>query len=126
MMLCGEPEVHRPLATIIPHDSLAEEEAWRIAMLLRSEGEYADLAYRGNEKRRFELAQKANPECRLLIRGSEFPIPVRINAKDSAGLADTAAEDRVIRLLEKGYRVQRTERSQGLSYPLDAVLLGRL
>ena len=73
MMLCGEPAVERPDIVIIPESADAEPEARRLLSYLRGQGVAVDMAYRGNEKRRRELAKRSGAHEWLFVNTDTDP-----------------------------------------------------
>lgn len=63
---------HKLIATIIPMDEAAEQEGWNIAQMLRAAGIAADIAYKGNAKKRFERANKIGAAFAVLIGQDEL------------------------------------------------------
>lgn len=63
---------HKPIATIIPMDEAAEQEGWNIAQMLRAAGIAADIAYKGNAKKRFERANKIGAAFAVVIGPDEL------------------------------------------------------
>ncbi|MEX2644521.1 MAG: histidine--tRNA ligase [Acetobacterales bacterium] len=71
-LLIGEaPAVSRPVA-VIPVGDAAEGEALRLTQALRAAGVAADLAFRGNLKRRMARADKVNARVAILIGDDEL------------------------------------------------------
>ncbi|HEU0044191.1 histidine--tRNA ligase [Sphingomonas sp.] len=66
-MLVEEAGNPSPAVTLIPENLEAEPVAVRLATALRSAGLVADMAYRGNFKRRSELATKSRSQSRLIV-----------------------------------------------------------
>ena len=124
-MLVGDVAENKPLITVIPENADVEEDAVRITQALRLAGIEADLAFRGNAKRRFEMATQRGSLGRLIVNRSGDGLPdrtglhVRINQPDNYDAAGRSLRDVVLTALEASYRVVRHERS---SYAVDAVL----
>jgi len=124
-MLVAEPVESKPLITVIPETADCEQDAVRITQALRLVGIEADLAFRGNAKRRFELATQRGSIGRLVINRSEEGLPdrkglhVRINQPDNYDAAGLSLRDVILSALEGSYRVIRHERE---GYAVDAVL----
>jgi histidyl-tRNA synthetase len=114
-MLVGEVANQRPLVSIIPWRPEAEEPAAQITAILRRAGVEAHFAYRGNEKRRFELAAKSGADARLVVAGKDNPgaiparrgIPIRVNEVGSAARADAAITDQILAALANHFEVCR-------------------
>ena len=126
-MLVAEVAVERPLLTIIPETTDVEGDAVKIANLLRRAGIETDLAYRGNAKRRFEMALKRGSQARLVINASSTSglaervgLHLRLNQPDSFDAAPESLRDMVLSILAGGYSVIRHPRAPG--YAIDAVL----
>ena len=71
-MLVVEPDVQRPLVTVIPDEPADEKDANEIASVLRVLGVATDIAFRGNAKRRFELATRQGSTCRLIVKRTQY------------------------------------------------------
>ena len=67
-MLIDAPEAERATLAIIPERPSVEAEAIAIAATLRRSGMSVEIAYRGNSKRRSELAAKSGVEAILYVR----------------------------------------------------------
>ncbi|AOF96924.1 histidine--tRNA ligase [Sphingobium sp. RAC03] len=67
-MLVDAPEISVPDVTVVPERSDLEEEAIRIAAALRRNGQRIEIAFRGNAKRRIELAKKSGSQAILFVR----------------------------------------------------------
>jgi histidyl-tRNA synthetase len=70
-MLIDAPQTTGPSVTVIPEQPELEDEAVRIASHLRRAGKRVSIAYRGNVKRRIELAKKAGSEAILFIKDGD-------------------------------------------------------
>jgi len=66
-MLLEEPTTSVPDVTVIPENAEAERVAVRLTKVLRDGGLSAEMAFRGNAKRRFELASKSRSSSRLVV-----------------------------------------------------------
>jgi len=126
-MLIKAPIQERPLVTVIPNEPQFEKDAIKVAAALRANGLVVDLAFRGNAKRRFELAKKSGSLATIAIRSAEGPglpsrlgIHIRINKSDSFDRADNM-RDAVLSALERDFRVNRVEPVE-FGYSPDAVL----
>ncbi len=71
-MMIGEPEPQRPGVVIVPLGPRAELEAQGILAGLRREGVAADMAYRGNMKKRLSRANEAGAAFALIIGDDEI------------------------------------------------------
>ena len=67
-MLVDIPEIEHPQITIVPEKAEFEAEATRIAAHLRRAGKRVAFAYRGNSKRRIELANRSGSEAILFVK----------------------------------------------------------
>ena len=127
-MLVEEPASERPLVTVIPDQQSDEKDALEIASMLRRTGVVTDIAFRGNAKRRYELATKRGSSCRLIVKRSGLDglpesvgIHVRINQTADFERAETDLREFLLSRLALGYRVNRFEPTNGAWSP-DAVL----
>ena len=102
-MLVGErDEIDRPEVTVIPEDSEADVNAQQLVATLRRQGMRADLAFKGNTKRRFELASKSKSRSRIVVTSERvsgdgdrsFGLSIRANHEHEAG------DEMVLRVLE--------------------------
>ncbi|WP_188062859.1 histidine--tRNA ligase [Sphingobium sp. KCTC 72723] len=92
-MLVDAPEVERPDVTIIPENIGAEAYATGIIAALRRAGLRSDMAFRGNTKRRFELATRTRSRSRIVVTaerqlgdgGLNVGISIRANQDHEAG-----------------------------------------
>ncbi|MCS6986198.1 MAG: histidine--tRNA ligase [Sphingomonadaceae bacterium] len=96
MELMAEPAFMAPALAVIPETPEAEAEAWRITLALRRAGEAVDMAHRGTEKRRRELAGRAGAR-ELLFVGPEAGGGWRLNLVGQ-GEADEAIRARIASL----------------------------
>ena len=71
-MMIDAPEPERPAVVLVPLGEAAELEAKRILAGLRREGVAADMAYRGNLKRRMSKADSAGAKFALIIGDDEL------------------------------------------------------
>jgi histidyl-tRNA synthetase len=71
-MMIGAPEASRPSVVIVPLGPRAELEAQGILAGLRREGVAADMAYRGNMKKRLSRANDAGAAFALIIGDDEL------------------------------------------------------
>lgn len=130
-MLVEEPAVEQPLISVIPWMTDAETEASEIASRLRQAGVPTHIAFRGNEKRRFELAGKAGVRARLIVAASSpgaIParrgIPIRVNEAGSPGRVGETIRETVLTALERFYEVVRLTPT-GAAFDPDALLRPR-
>lgn len=127
-MLVDEPRPASADVTVIPDEQDAEDEAVAVTAVLRRAGIRADMAYRGNPKRRFELAAKNGSLGRIVVSKrslSGLPdrvgIAIRVNQSDAYGPASRDVVELALRALELGFHVIRHERAP-VGYAVDAVL----
>lgn len=85
-MLIDLPTTDRPLISVIPDKPHLEGEAEKIAQRLRGAGHDVFMAFRGNAKRRMELARKANASALLILRDVDCPKPRLYLNQIDAGL----------------------------------------
>ena len=71
-MMIGAPEPEKPSVVIVPLGPRAELEAQSIIARLRREGVAADMAYRGNMKKRLSRASDAGATYALIIGDDEL------------------------------------------------------
>lgn len=76
MILSAEPEAESVSITVVPDGEGAAQDAEAILAKLRAKGLSADMAFRGNSKRRVELARKLGSEIVLFVSPqSADPVP---------------------------------------------------
>nr|WP_295663367.1 histidine--tRNA ligase [Polymorphobacter sp.] len=93
-MLVAEPVGERIEVAVIPEEQSVEAEAQQIVAALRSRGLSVAMAYRGNAKRRAELAAKEGAETLLYVRATG-------QAKDRLNLSDRVRDgEAAVRLLK--------------------------
>src|SRR6185503_10407877 len=71
-MMIGAPEPQRPGVVIVPLGPRAELQAQSILTDLRRDGIAADMAYRGNMKKRLSRANEAGADYALIIGDDEL------------------------------------------------------
>jgi histidyl-tRNA synthetase len=71
-MMIGAPEAQRPTAVLVPLGDRAEAAAQRLLAELRRAGVSADMAYRGNMKKRLSRANDAGAGYALIIGDVEL------------------------------------------------------
>src|SRR3954452_8754828 len=96
-MMIDTPQPEKPSVAVIPLGERAEAEAQRIAAGLRREGVAADLAYRGNMKKRLSRANDSGAAYALIIGDVELDsgeVQLKdLNTGDQRGVAlDRIAE----------------------------------
>ena len=134
-MLVGEAEdvpENSPLLTVIPDDPEDEALANRIAVYLRSAGISTDIAFKGNAKRRFEIAKKNGSKARLVVKRQQQTsgIPSRlghhvvVNQPESFDAADVRYRDLIVAVLDQHFDVIQHDRAEH-GYWVDAVLKER-
>ena len=70
-MMLDAPAAERPVAVLVPLGEAAEALAGGLLARLRAEGIAADMAYRGNMKKRMARADAAGARCAVIIGDSE-------------------------------------------------------
>jgi histidyl-tRNA synthetase len=68
MMLCEMPDEFAPDIVVVPDGDGLDDEAIRVAGVLRLAGLSVDMAYRGNAKRRKEIAKKQRAAAILFVK----------------------------------------------------------
>jgi len=71
-MMIGAPQPERPGVVIVPLGPRAELQGQSILAGLRREGVVADMAYRGNMKKRLSRANEAGAAFALIIGDDEL------------------------------------------------------
>jgi histidyl-tRNA synthetase len=71
-MLIEVPQMERLAVAIVPTDSSAEFAAQKLLAILRREGLWSDMAYKGNVKRRMQKADAMGTEVVILVGGIEL------------------------------------------------------
>jgi histidyl-tRNA synthetase len=106
-MLVAEPAVSGVEVAVVPERPELEGEAVHIAGVLRRNGVAAIVPFKGNARRRAELAAKANVYAILYVRDEA-------KSRDSLNLVDrvkdASANERLLRIM-----VRLPEEYQGLS-----------
>ncbi|SFK31581.1 histidyl-tRNA synthetase [Sphingomonas sp. NFR04] len=128
-MLIEEPAEDQPLVSVIPWMPEAEFTAIGVAAELRRQGVSTHIAFKGNEKRRFEAASKAKVRARVVVApesgegaiSSRQGIPVRINEVGSFARAGENLREQILDALSRSYDVVRMEPTEGAFNP-DALL----
>ena len=127
-LLIAAPSAECPLVTVIPDDTQTEADAIRVVATLRRSGIVADLAFRGNAKRRFELAKKSGSIARVVLKRSSpdgvpdrVGIHVRINKSDGVDRSRDPTP-KILSALESEFAVKRFPPVEGASWSPDAVL----
>jgi histidyl-tRNA synthetase len=130
-MMIEAPRAEAPLVTVIPDNPETEADAIRVTASLRRAGIVADLALRGNAKKRFELAKRAGAMARVVLRRSgasglpeRVGIHLRINLPDSHDRESDVAPA-VLAALERDFIVHRLEAVEGAGWSPDAILQDR-
>ena len=90
-MLIDAPPAEAVTVCVIPDDPAYEAEASRITAMLRGAQIPVEMAFRGNAKRRIELARKHNAETILFIR-HPGPSTGGLYLKHLRGMADRQNE----------------------------------
>jgi histidyl-tRNA synthetase len=71
-MMMDAPEVEKPMAVVVPLGDRAETAGQRLVADLRRAGLAADMAYRGNMKKRLSRANDAGAAYALIIGDDEL------------------------------------------------------
>ncbi|WP_336966088.1 histidine--tRNA ligase [Sphingobium aquiterrae] len=91
-MLVEMPALEMAQVVVIPESADAETDAHAIATALRRAGWATDIVFRGNAKRRFEIARKNPPKFQLsVIAAPQEMVHLRFKAFGNSGIA--TAED---------------------------------
>jgi histidyl-tRNA synthetase len=99
-MMIDAPERERPTAVIVPLGDRAEAVAQRLLTELRAAGIAADMAYRGNMKRRLARANDAGASYALIIGDDELDHG-EVQLKNlTSGEQNAVALDRVVEALK--------------------------
>lgn len=110
-----------PEVTVVPFVPELESEALAMTLSLRRNGMVADIAFKGSEKRRRELAAKSGSETRLAIAAHHQGYMVTLNRGTSFSAASPEMLERVLTALQHDYSVEQQQRQEsGLSF--DAIL----
>ncbi len=120
-MLVAEPVGENSEVTIVPFVPEYERDAAAMAFALRNQGINVDIAFRGSEKRRFELAKKSGSRARLSISGCEGGLMTRFINQTASEDEATALKHRIYEALAFAYIVDpRNESGPSLIY--DAIV----
>ncbi len=102
-MLIGEPE-RNVIVSVVPDSPELEEEAQRCAAKLRAAGIAADVAFRGNSKKRIELAKKRKHNGILIVRPASNEVDrYHLQHLDEAQEARDALRTAVLTALGHGF-----------------------
>ena len=108
MLLAAPPAAPRPVA-VIPVSEGQEAEALSLLMRLRAAGIVAEIAYKGNLKRRMERANKMNAKAAIVIGETELMretlrlryldsgLDLEIRVSDHAGLSSLIRQTKMMR-----------------------------
>jgi histidyl-tRNA synthetase len=103
-MLVAEPAVEIAEVVVIPESADVELDAHGIAGALRRAGVTAEIAYRGNAKRRFELAKKSGAQTQLSVIAAPHDIlHVRYKAFGGGGALGREHFDQLLKALAPYY-----------------------
>ena len=87
-MLVDAPAIDQPMVVVIPENEDASVDAHAIATALRRVHWSVDIAFRGNAKRRFEVARKRPPQFQLSVIGApQNMVHLRFKAFGNAAVA---------------------------------------
>ncbi len=92
--------VPTPVAAVIPMNEAAETHAWKLVQHLRSHNIRADIAYKGNAKKRFERADKARAKLALLLGEDELKNQTVTVKHLETGTQETIPEAQLIEKLK--------------------------
>jgi histidyl-tRNA synthetase len=106
-MMIGAPQIERPSVAIVPLGPRAEEAGQRILAELRRAGVAADMAYRGNMKRRMAKADGAGARFAIIIGDDELAKGVAGVKELRSGEQNTIQLDRLVDALTD--RIAETE-----------------
>ena len=123
-MLVGEVGKEGPEVAVIPYVHDLEFVAEAFAATLRRQGVRADIAFRGGEKRRRELANKANLP-RLSIARREGGYMVALHKPNSVQPAEAPLRERIFTALATDYDVDRRIREEEHP-PFDALVTRKI
>jgi histidyl-tRNA synthetase len=100
-MLIEVPGTPRPDAAVIPLDDDYLEMAGQVLTLLRRNQIACDMAYRGNVKRRYEIAAKQEAKLRVAVSsvGNPDRLIVRIGTGPGSGPFDRALFQKIVDIL---------------------------
>lgn len=89
----------KPIAAIIPMGEAAEVEGWKLVQTLRAAGIAADIAYRGNAKKRFERANKVAAKFAVILGEDELKNGTVTLKNLEKGVQQTIAQNALIAAL---------------------------
>ncbi|MGW8201551.1 histidine--tRNA ligase [Sphingomonas bisphenolicum] len=100
-MLVDMPEIEKPTIVVIPEGAESERDSYAIATALRRSQQVVDIAFKGNTKRRFELARKKNPDFQLsVISAPHDMIHLRFKSFGNSAVATQLDFDAVVSSLQ--------------------------
>jgi histidyl-tRNA synthetase len=128
-MLVDMPKATQPTFAIIPWLPDAAALATKLTAIFRRSGISVFMAFKGNEKRQFELATKAGVQARIIVAPdsgsnaipSRRGVPIRINCVGSSDRAAPELKELALRILSQHFDLVRIEESDG-SFDPDALL----
>jgi histidyl-tRNA synthetase len=101
-MMIDAPELDGPRLAVIPDRPEFEQQAIKIAADLRSSGVAVDAAYRGNAKRRAEVARKNGIRAFLYVRAND---ELYFSAPDRESAESVDLRQKVLSALGRSYLV---------------------
>jgi histidyl-tRNA synthetase len=119
-MMIEAPENERIDVAVIPENPLYETNALSVLSALRGGGVSADMALRGNIKRRYELADKLGVVAKLTVRGESGEPDLRLSTAKSINQAERDLNERIYAALRQRFRVERLEANEPMA--LNALL----
>ncbi|WP_022683669.1 histidine--tRNA ligase [Sphingobium bisphenolivorans] len=97
-MLIDAPELDRPEIAVVPDNPDAEQEAIRIASVLRRRGIAVEMAFKGTAKKRVEAAKRKGVDAVLFVRTAEL-LSDRVKLSN-ARLGPEGASRQLLRVLD--------------------------
>jgi histidyl-tRNA synthetase len=104
-MLIAAPAKHAPLFAVIADDPTQQHVAMRIAHQLRRAGLDVFEAFRGNAKRRAELARRAGADALVYIRDPQSAEPAKVSVVKGTTFEHSRLESDVLRALPQHAQV---------------------
>jgi histidyl-tRNA synthetase len=102
-MLIDRPAPDVPMIAVVPDRPELEEEAFQLLCHLRQNEISAVMAFRGNAKRRVEIARKSGAQAALFVRATDDPAQ-KLHLTQLAPDLDQSFLKRVQRALPEGLR----------------------
>ena len=111
-MLVGEQPEYRPEISIIPFVEELAEDAAALAHSLRVQGITADIAFRGSERRRFELSSKIDAMARLAVARREGGLMTRFVQQRLGDQPGERLKQRIYEALQADYAVDMRDQNE--------------